>query len=148
MQKITSLFLQYREIISYLIFGVLSMILNWLVFSLLVKGFGMDHGLSYTVANILSWVCAVLFAFVTNKLFVFESRTWSFRIAGREVISFLGARIFTGIIEWIGVPFFTTHGLGTPLFGVRGLWAKVIVTTVVVILNYIFSKYWIFIKQQ
>ena len=91
---------------------------------------------------------AVLFAFVTNKLFVFESKTWQPATALREFVSFIGARLATGVIEWFGVPYFSTHGLTHPLFGVKGLLAKVVVSIVVIILNYIFSKFLVFIKKD
>lgn len=147
METIKKYYKKYKEYINYLIFGLLSMIINWLSFSLFVKGFGMSEGIPYTVANFLSWTCAVLFAFFTNKLFVFESKTWNPSVAGRELASFFSARIFTGVFEWAGVPFLNAHGLGMPLFGVKGLWAKILVTTIVVIMNYVFSKYLIFIKR-
>ena len=66
----------------------------------------------------------------------------------REFVSFIGARLATGVIEWFGVPYFSTHGLTHPLFGVKGLLAKVVVSIVVIILNYIFSKFLVFIKKD
>lgn len=148
METLKSLFLKYKEILSYLFFGVLTTAVNWLAFSLFVKGLGMTDGIAYNVANVLSWVLAVLFAFVTNKLFVFESKTWKPATALREFFSFVGARLTTGAIEWVGVPFLTNHGLGAPLFGVKGLWAKISVSFLVVILNYVFSKFLIFTKKD
>lgn len=148
MEKLKELYGKYKEIINYLIFGVLTTIVNWVTFSVLVRGFGMDDGAQFGTANVISWVCAVLFAFITNKLFVFESKTWKPAVAIREFASFLGARIATGAIEWFGVPFLTVHGLGTPLFGVKGLWAKITVSVVVVILNYVFSKFIVFVKKD
>lgn len=148
MEKFKELYLKHKEIINYLLFGGLTTIVNWASFSLFVKGFGMNSGIAYSVANVLSWVLAVLFAFVTNKLFVFESKTWAPATALREFFSFLSARLLTGVIEWVGVPFLTNHGLGTPLFGVKGLWAKITVSVIVVVLNYIFSKFLIFTKKE
>lgn len=148
MEKLKELYSKYKEIINYLIFGVLTTVVNWATFSLFVKGIGMTDGVAYNVANVLSWVCAVLFAFVTNKLFVFESKTWAPATAIREFFSFISARLFTGVIEWFGVPFLTNHGLGTPLFGVKGLWAKITISVIVVVLNYIFSKFLVFIKKE
>ena len=66
----------------------------------------------------------------------------------REFVSFIGARLATGAIEWIGVPYFSNHGLTHPLFGVKGLLAKIVVSIVVIILNYIFSKFLVFIKKD
>lgn len=144
MEKLKNLYFKYREIINYLIFGAMTTAVSWGTYSLFVKAVGM----SVSVGNVLSWICAVLFAFVTNKLFVFESKTWAPATALREFFSFIGARLATGVIEWVGVPFFSTHGLTHPLFGVKGLLAKIVVSIVVIILNYVFSKFLVFIKKD
>ena len=144
METIKNLYFKHKEIINYLLFGGMTTVVSWGTYSLFVKAIGM----SVSVGNVLSWICAVLFAFVTNKRFVFESKTWQPATALREFFSFIGARLATGVIEWVGVPFFSTHGLTHPLFGVKGLLAKIVVSIVVIILNYIFSKFLVFIKKD
>ena len=144
METLKNLYFKHKEIINYLLFGGMTTVVSWGTYSLFVKAIGMSVG----VGNILSWICAVLFAFVTNKLFVFESKTWQPATALREFVSFIGARLATGVIEWFGVPYFSTPGLPHPLFGVKGLLAKVVVSIVVIILNYIFSKFLVFIKKD
>ena len=144
METLKNLYFKHKEIINYLIFGGLTTVVSWGTYSLFVKAIGM----SVSVGNILSWICAVLFAFVTNKLFVFESKTWQPATAVREFVSFIGARLATGVIEWVGVPFFSTHGLTHPLFGVKGLLAKVVVSIVVLILNNLFIKFLVFFKKE
>ncbi len=144
MEKLKELYFKHKEILNYLIFGGLTTVISWGSYSLFVKAFGM----SISVGNVLSWICAVLFAFVTNKLFVFESKTWQPAVAIREFFSFISARLVTGAIEWVGVPYFSSHGLTQTLFGVKGLWAKIVVSVVVIILNYVFSKFLIFIKKD
>ena len=144
METLKNLYFKHKEIINYLLFGGMTTVVSWGTYSLFVKAIGMSVG----VGNILSWICAVLFAFVTNKLFVFESKTWQPATALREFVSFIGARLATGVIEWFGVPYFSTHGLTHPLFGVKGLLAKIVVSIVVIILNYIFSKFLVFIKKD
>ena len=144
METLKNLYFKHKEIINYLLFGGLTTVVSWGTYSLFVKAIGMSVG----VGNVLSWICAVLFAFVPNKLFVFESKTWQPATALREFVSFIGARLATGVIEWFGVPYFSTHGLTHPLFGVKGLLAKVVVSIVVIILNYIFSKFLVFIKKD
>ena len=144
METLKNLYFKHKEIINYLLFGGLTTVVSWGTYSLFVKAIGMSVG----VGNVLSWICAVLFAFVTNKLFVFESKTWQPATALREFVSFIGARLATGVIEWFGVPYFSTHGLTHPLFGVKGLLAKVVVSIVVIILNYIFSKFLVFFKKD
>lgn len=144
METLKNLYFKHKEIINYLLFGGMTTVVSWGTYSLFVKAIGMSVG----VGNILSWICAVLFAFVTNKLFVFESKTWQPATALREFVSFIGARLATGVIEWFGVPYFSTHGLTHPLFGVKGLLAKVVVSIVVIILNYLFSKFLVFFKKD
>ena len=144
METLKNLYFKHKEIINYLLFGGMTTVVSWGTYSLFVKAIGMSVG----VGNILSWICAVLFAFVTNKLFVFESKTWQPATALREFVSFIGARLATGVIEWFGVPFFSTHGLTHPLFGVKGLLAKIVVSIVVIILNYLFSKFLVFFKKD
>ena len=144
METLKNLYFKHKEIINYLLFGGMTTVVSWGTYSLFVKAIGM----SVSVGNILSWICAVLFAFVTNKLFVFESKTWQPATAVREFVSFIGARLATGVIEWVGVPFFSTQGLTHPLFGVKGLLAKVVVSIVVIILNYLFSKFLVFFKKE
>ena len=144
METLKNLYFKHKEIINYLLFGAMTTAVSWGTYSLFVKGIGM----TVSVGNVLSWICAVLFAFFTNKLFVFESKSWAPATAIREFISFIGARLFTGVIEWVGVPFFSTHGLTYPLFGVKGLLSKIVVSIVVIILNYLFSKFLIFFKKE
>ena len=144
METIKTLYFKNKEIINYLLFGGMTTVVSWGTYSLFVKAIGM----SVSAGNVLSWICAVLFAFVTNKLFVFESKTTQPATALREFFSFIGARLATGVIEWVGVPFFSTHGLTHPLFGVKGLLAKIVVSIVVIILNYLFSKFLVFFKKD
>ncbi|MBR5753986.1 MAG: GtrA family protein [Clostridia bacterium] len=144
MENLKQLYFKHKEIINYLLFGAMTTAVSWGTYSLFVKAIG----LSVSVGNVLSWICAVLFAFLTNKLFVFESKSWAPATAIREFFSFIGARLATGLIEWVGVPYFSTHGLTYPLFGVKGLLSKIVVSIVVIILNYLFSKFLVFIKKE
>ena len=72
MKKIKELLLKYKEVIMYLIFGVATTLVNWIVYSLLMK----TSVVNMTVSNAIAWFTAVVFAYITNKLFVFESRSW------------------------------------------------------------------------
>ena len=144
MENLKQLYFKHKEIINYLLFGAMTTAVSWGTYSLFVKAIG----LSVSVGNVLSWICAVLFAFLTNKLFVFESKSWAPATAIREFFSFIGARLATGLIEWVGVPYFSTHGLTYPLFGVKGLLSKIVVSIVVIVLNYLFSKFLVFFKKE
>lgn len=129
-----------REVVSYLFFGVCTTLVSWLSYSLFVKVFLV----SIEVSNVVSWVCAVLFAFITNKIFVFESKSFEKKTFIKEFVSFITSRLFTGIIEIIGVPFLVRVGLSQTIFGISGMLSKIVVSIIVIILNYIFSKLFVF----
>jgi putative flippase GtrA len=131
---------KYRELIIYIIVGGLTTIVNWAVYAAGVRLFGW----SITVSNIIAWIAAVAFAYVTNKVWVFLSYDWSPRFVLREASLFVGARLATGLFEIVSVPLLVRLGLDQQLFGVKGMWSKVIVSVVVTILNYVFSKLIIF----
>jgi putative flippase GtrA len=125
--------------VSYLFWGGLTTLVGWLTFSLLSWLTG-----RVILSNLLSWLCAVAFAFVTNKQWVFGSTDWRAQTVWREAGKFLSARLITGVLEWVGVPVLAAWG--EPLVGIEGLGAKMSVTVVVILLNYIFSKLLIFKK--
>ena len=138
------LFEKYREIIMYLIFGVLTTLVSLLSYSLFVSLLS----LSITEASALSWVISVTFAFVTNKLFVFLSRSREKKTVLKELVSFFLARGISGIVEIFLPEILFKIGLDFALFGVKGMLAKIIVNIIVIILNYIFSKLWVFKKGR
>ncbi len=165
MEKIKALFLKYKEIIMYIIFGVLTTLVNWVVYWVLMKAFGSAVGneeilftvfgkeitvnyLFIFIANFVAWVAGVIFAFVTNKIWVFESKSWRFGLVMKELWLFVLARLITGVLEWFGVPLLVAIGLNQPLFGADGFVAKLVVSVIVVILNYVFSKLIIFRKKD
>jgi len=134
-----------HEIIFYLIFGVLTTLVSWVSYALLVE----FTGLSVTVSNIISWIAAVTFAFGTNKVWVFRSPAWSPpSLVAKEAVTFVGSRILSGALEMAGLPFlYYVVGLDMPLFGVRGFAARVLLSGVVMVLNYVFSKWFVFKKK-
>ena len=144
MDKIKKLYLNHKEIANYLIFGVAATIVNWLAYSILVKGLSVDE----TVGNAIAVVVAVLFAFVTNKIWVFESKQTGIGSIIREAFAFFGSRAVTAAIEIIGVPVLQKMGLNQSLFGVKGMWAKIAISVIIIILNYIFSKFIVFRKAK
>ncbi len=151
MEKIKGLFLKYKEIIMYLIFGVLTTLVSWgsyALFEILFGTFIANSIVLSTVANVLSWICAVLFAFITNKLWVFESKSFKADVIFKEMTSFVGSRLATGVLEWVGVPLLMLIGLNQSIFGIEGMLAKVVVSVVVVILNYILSKLFVFKNKK
>ena len=141
-----------RETILYIIFGVATTAVNYVVFYLLYNVlWNQSRSL---IANAAAFVAAVIFAFVVNKLFVFESRSWSAATLKREIPSFLAARIGSFGIEEAGL-FLAEKVLklgGVIAITVGGIaldWItviKVMLAFVVVALNYVFCKLFIFKK--
>lgn len=144
MKKIKELFKKYREIIVYVIFGVLTTLVNWAVYTVMVKYLGIDM----TVSNGVAWVAGVIFAFVTNKLYVFRSKSKKAATVLREFFSFVGARVVTGLMETFLPTLLVNLGLNQTVFGIKGAIAKLIVSVAVVILNYVFSKLIVFRKKK
>ena len=128
---------KYRDILTYLFFGVLTTAVNYLVYLPCYNFLGWSAGLS----NIVAWIVAVAFAFITNKPFVFNSHDWSWNVVWPELTKFLGCRIGSGVLE-TGILFLTVDFLGWD-----GNVMKLITAVLVIILNYIGSKFLVFKKK-
>lgn len=135
-----ALYFKHKEIVSYLAFGAATTLVNWIVYSLMVGGLGVNMN----AANATAWVAAVVFAFVTNKIWVFKSKEWKAPIVIKEGTSFLGSRLVSGVFEIGALPILIKLGLNQQLFGVDGFVAKILISIVVIILNYVFSKWFVF----
>lgn len=145
MKKIQQLFTKYKEIIMYLIFGVGTTAVNWIIYTVIVV---LGEEVNLTLANIIAWVGAVAFAYITNKLWVFESKSWNPKIVWKELGMFLSARIFSGVFEIGLFPVLVWMGMNQSIFGVEGMLAKIVIGVLVIILNYIFSKLLVFKKKE
>lgn len=130
-------FLTTPEMILYIVFGALTTVINIVVFQAANKGLGW----SWQAANILAWVLAVLFAFLTNKLYVFRSKSFRAAVVWKEFAGFIGARLFS-----LGVDY-ACLWLLIDLCGWNELLSKVVDNVVVVIINYALSKLVIFRKK-
>ena len=148
-----NIFLKHKEIILYVIFGVLTTLVGWGSYVVSVDFIG----LSVFVSSIVSWVCGVVFAFVTNKIWVFESRSWKPTVMGKELVTFVSSRAITGIIEVFGVPLLESTGFDNIFYSIaeklnlsfsvcyaKGIYSKLSLSVIVIILNYIFSKLFVF----
>ena len=159
------LFVKYKEIIMYIIFGVLTTLVNWIVYAVTIPIFSAAFNgeevmftfaggavtydaFALLLANVLAWIAGVVFAFVTNKLFVFESKSWKPAVALKEFWLFVTARLITGVMEWFGPSLLFAVGLNQPLFGIKGFLAKILISVIVIILNYVFSKLIIFRRKK
>ena len=152
MKMIKQLFIKYKEFIMYLIFGVLTTLVNFIAFGFFTKLLGEEL---YLINNAIAWVAGVVFAYITNKLFVFESKSWKTKVLLKEIPEFLGARIFSFFIEEGGMfLFISVLGFGEKSFNLFGVTitgqfiVKILLAVIVVVLNYVFSKFFIFKKQK
>lgn len=138
MGAMKKLFDKYRQVILYLFFGITTTAVNWLIYTPLQGLVGM------TVANALAWLGAVVYAFVTNKLFVFESRFGGWKTWVGEGVKFFGARIISGLFEIFLPTALFTLGLNMPLLGIEGGMAKALVSVLIIVMNYVLSKFIVF----
>lgn len=149
---IKKLFLKYKELISYVFFGVLATIVSILSFKLFDVLLGPQL---YLLSNVISWIITVIFAYFTNKIWVFESKSWKADVLVKEIVSFFGARVFSLVVEeaglWLMIDQMDMGGISWDIltFSISGnMIAKIIMQVVVVILNYVFSKLIIFKKKK
>ena len=134
--KLKALFVKYYDLITYLVFGVLTTAVNYIVY---LPCYNLLH-LSASVSNAIAWVVAVAFAFLTNKPFVFRSHDWSAWTVIPELTKFVGCRIGSGVLE-TAIIFLTVDCLSG-----NGNIMKLITSVLVVVLNYIGSKLLVFKK--
>lgn len=135
-EKIKSLIQKYWDVITYLIFGVLTTVVNYLVYLPVYNLLG----LSAAVSNAIAWVVAVAFAYLTNKPFVFKSHDWSAKTVIPELTKFVSCRVASGLMETLIllVTVDILHWNGN-------IW-KLVTSVLVVILNYFGSKLLVFKK--
>ena len=148
---IKKLFEKYKEVISYVFFGVLATVVNLVSFKIFNAVLGAHL---YLLTNVISWLITVIFAYFTNKLWVFESKSWKAEVVIKELIGFFGARIFSLVVEeaglWLMIDIMHMGKISWDIFSFNldgNMIAKIIMQVVVVILNYVFSKLVIF-KQK
>lgn len=149
---IKSLIIKYKELITYGLFGVATTIVNFIVFKLSNVVFGEEF---YLLSNVIAWVVSVIFAYITNKLWVFESKSFKLQVVLKELLSFFAARGFSFIIEEVGLYLLvdaaklSDYSMDLVYLSLSGtMISKVIIGVVVVILNYFFSKMFIFRKKE
>ncbi len=152
--KIITLYKKYEEIILYLFFGVLTTIISvglyWLLdvtFNHIAEVTGnpgltlSNNGLINSSCVVFKNIIAILFAYITNRVYVFKSKVHGFKAVFLEMLSFFGARMATMVFE-VAFMFVTVN-----VFGLPTLIMNIIAQFVIVVLNYVFSKLFIFKKK-
>ncbi len=129
---------KYWDVLTYLFFGVLTTVVNYLVYLPCYNLLNLSAGLS----NVIAWIVAVTFAFLTNKPFVFKSKDWSWNVVWPELTKFVGCRIGSGVMETaillVAVDWLDWNG---------NVW-KLITAVIVIVWNYIGSKFLVFKKNK
>ncbi len=140
MKKILELYKRYEEIINYLIVGVLTTIVSLVSYYLLVFTIlNPKDALELQIANVISWISAVAFAYITNRIFVFKSKS---KNIAKELISFVGARILTLLLDMLAMFIMVT------VMNLNDKISKLVVQFLVIIMNYVFSKLFVFKKSK
>lgn len=125
-----------KETISYVIFGILTTIINLISYYF----FSNIISINYLISNIISWIISVSFAYVTNKLYVFNSKDKNKDVVIKEFIKFVNCRLTSGVIEMILL------FLLVDVIKVNDIISKFVIGVIVVVLNFIFSKIFVFQK--
>lgn len=133
-EKTVDVLKENKEILGYLIFGVLTTVVNYVAYFVATKLFGIN----YLVANVIAWFISVVFAYVTNKFWVFENKSVEIKALVKEIFLFVSARVMSGGIETLFLFVFVS------LLGFDDGVIKIIASVFVVIFNYFFSKFIIF----
>ena len=129
---------KYKEMLLYLFFGGLSFIVSIATYAC----FNVGMGINELIANILSWIITVMFAFLTNRVWVFQAPTHTITEFLRQMLSFFGGRVVTLVIEEIILLVFITW------LGFNSMVVKVIAQVIVIVLNYVISKFFVFSEKK
>lgn len=139
MKKIKKLYIKYKEIFNYIIFGGLSTAVSFVSYYVFARIFHIDE----VISSGLSWFCAVLFSYITNKIWVFESKTETKKAFLKEMIMFFSARVISGILCDIGI-----FALMVKVFQINDIVTKVSTQIIIIVMNYVFSKLIVFRKAS
>lgn len=138
MEKFKIFIKKYWDVLSYLFFGGLTTLVNYLIYIFVFQWLEF----SAAISNMIAWVVAVVFAYLTNKPFVFKSHDWSARTVLPELGKFLGCRVGSGLLE-TGL-----LALCVDILRWNGLLMKIVTSVLVVIINYLGSKFLVFQEKR
>lgn len=125
-----------KETISYVIFGILTTIVNLISYYF----FSSIININYLISNTISWIISVVFAYITNKFYVFDSKDKRKDVMVKEFIKFVNCRLTSGVIEILLL------FLLVDMMKVNDIISKLAIGVIVVVLNFIFSKIFVFQK--
>ena len=129
---------KHEEGINYLIFGFLAFVLNYVLYFIFADAIAMH----YMAATVLSWVLTVVFAYWTNRTFVFKSQNRDASAVWKEFISFIRARVATEVLEIV------LMYVMVDMAGINDKISKLVCQVLVILANYVLSKIWIFKKSS
>ncbi len=132
------LYKKHEEGFNYLIFGFLAFVLNYILYFIFADALSMH----YMAATVISWVLTVVFAYWTNRTFVFKSRNKDFSAIAKEFVAFIGARVATEVLEIV------LMYVMVDLLTINDKISKLVCQTIVILANYVLSKIWIFKKSD
>ena len=138
MKKVKALLTKYWDVISYLFFGVLTTAVDWIVTFVCHDAFG----ISPTVSTVIAWIAAVIFAYLTNKSWVFHSHDWSLKTVVPEMTKFAGSRVFSLVLVTACIK------VTVEILGWNFIMMKIATSVLNIVLNYIASKLLVFKKKK
>ena len=138
MQKLMDLIIKYKSIILYIIFGAATTVIDFTIYFSFTRLLGVNE----QIAQWIAWFFAVVFAFFTNRKWVFEAGSKTTKNFIWQVLSFFGSRLFSGFINWLMILIFVT------IMGISDIIIKCVAAVFIVILNYVLSKLIVFRKKE
>lgn len=126
-----------KETINYLIFGIITTLINIISYKLCTK-----ININYIASTVIAWCLSVAFAYITNKLYVFESKSFEKSLVIKEAIGFVLSRVFSGTCDLLFMI------ISVELFNMNDFIAKILTNVFVVVINYVISKMFIFKEKK
>ncbi len=142
MKKILEIYQKNKEIINYVIVGGCTTIVSLVTYYILSNILDIENDFYFTLANILSWIITVTFAYIANKIFVFKTKTNEFKETLKETTKFFSARIFTLLTEIV------LMYILVKIIKIDNFIAKLLMQFIILVLNYLLSKLVVFKKHN
>lgn len=143
-ELVKTMYRKYEEAVNYLFFGFLAFLVNMIAYAAAAKVLGADNEkvMLVLIATSFAWIVAVLFAYWTNRTFVFKSKITDKAGVSKEFFTFVGARVVTGVME-LAIMYIMVD-----IADIDDMIAKFVCNIIVIVSNYVFSKLWVFKKKE